>query len=256
MDDVRLGLAFRAARVNRKWRQAGLARLAAVSPSTISRIEHGQLDQTRVRDLRAVSVRLGLKLDISARWSGGELDRLLSRDHSALGECLAIFIASCEGWTCAAEITFALAGERGVIDLLAWHEASRTLIVIELKTEIVDVDELIGTLDRKKRLAAKVAADRGWHAGRIAAWLIVADSRTNRRRIYAHRQLLRTLLPSDGRSLRSVFADPTSSLTSGIAFWSYARSGGVRRVVAGRQRVRKPATDRTALVPRSGSHTT
>ena len=51
-------------------------------------------------------------------------------------------------------------GERGVIDILAWHAATRTLLVIELKTEIVDINELMGTVDRKRRLAATVAREQ------------------------------------------------------------------------------------------------
>lgn len=47
------------------------------------------------------------------------------------------------------EVSFSIYGERGVIDLLAWHGPSRTLLVIELKTEVVDAAEMLGVLDRK-----------------------------------------------------------------------------------------------------------
>jgi hypothetical protein len=41
-----------------------------------------------------------------------------------------------------------------VIDILGWHAAARMILVIELKTEFVDINETMGTLDRKDRLAA------------------------------------------------------------------------------------------------------
>ncbi len=65
------------------------------------------------------------------------------------------------------------------IDILAWHAASRSLLVIELKTELVDVQETVGTLDRKRRLAAQVAAERGW---KPADRLVVAARRGQPRR--------------------------------------------------------------------------
>ncbi len=51
-------------------------------------------------------------------------------------------------WLAQPEVSFAIYGERGVIDILAFHPRSRALLVIELKTGIVDVQALIGTVDR------------------------------------------------------------------------------------------------------------
>ena len=44
----------------------------------------------------------------------------------------------------APEVSFSIYGERGVIDILAWHPGRRALLIIELKTDIVDVNELVG----------------------------------------------------------------------------------------------------------------
>ena len=62
-------------------------------------------------------------------------------------------------------MSFSIGRERGVIDSLAVHAASRASLVIELKTEIVDVNELIATFDRKARLAQRIATERGWGSG-------------------------------------------------------------------------------------------
>jgi hypothetical protein len=133
-----------------------------------------------------------------------------------------------------AEVSFSIYGERGMVDLLAWHESTGSLVVIELKTAIVDVDELIGTLDQKRRLGARIAAGRGWAARSVYAWLIVGDSRTNRRRVAAHRTLLTSGLPRDGRSLAPLFLHPERGAQSGIAFWSNLPGVGVGRDVAAR----------------------
>jgi hypothetical protein len=51
------------------------------------------------------------------------------------------------------------------------------LLVIELKTEIVEVSGLLGSMDRRRRLAPKIAARLGWEAVAVSTWVVVADSR-------------------------------------------------------------------------------
>jgi hypothetical protein len=157
------------------------------------------------------------------------------------------------GWIVAAEISFAIYGERGIVDLLAWHESTSSLVVIELKTAIVDVDELIGTLDRKRRLAAQIAASRGWAARSVSAWLIVGDSSTNRRRVADHRTLLTSALPRDGRSLAPLFLHPERGPGSGIAFWSNLPGVKVGHPIAALERVVKRRPAAREPEPRSGS---
>lgn len=219
MDDIWLGLAFRAARIRRRLRQADLAQSCGLSRPQISRIERGQCGQLSLDTLRQVAGILEIQLEMAAKWHGGELEHLVNRRHAALGERVAAWIAGQPGWTVVAEVSFSLYGERGVIDLLAWHEASGSLVVIELKTAIVDVGGMLGTFDRKRRLAARVAMDRGWRAKRVCEWLIVADSHTNRRRIGEHRSLLASTLSLDGRSFGSQFHRFEDGVSSGTAFW-------------------------------------
>ncbi len=187
------------------------------------------------------------------RSAGGELDRVINARHAALGERVAAWIARRPGWVVVAEVSFAIYGERGVIDLLAWHAATGSLVVIELKTAIVDVDELIGTLDRKRRLAARIAASRGWPARSVSAWLIVADSSTNRRRVADHRTLLTSALPRDGRSLAPLFLHPERGPESGIAFWSNLPGVRVGHPIAAPQRVVRRRETARVREPRSGA---
>ena len=102
-----------------------------------------------VRD--ALQRALDIRIDVVARWRGGELDRLLNAGHSAMHESFGTFLGSLPGWAFAPEVSFSIWGERGVIDILAWHAPTRSLLVIELKRAIVDVNELVGSVDRKRR---------------------------------------------------------------------------------------------------------
>jgi hypothetical protein len=109
-----------------------------------------------------------------------------------------------------------------VIDLLAWHPGRRALLVIELKTDLVDMNELVGTFGRKRRLAREVAMERGWDPLTISAWLIVASSRTNRRRVEAHRAMLHAALPDGGRAVGRWLRDPVGAV-NGLSFWTDMR---------------------------------
>jgi transcriptional regulator with XRE-family HTH domain len=262
MNDLQLGLALRAARIKRRLRQCDLAAQAGVSASLVSRIEHGGLDRAPFREIRGVAAKLGVTLEVIPRSHGGELDRIAGARHAALGESVATWIGGRFGWLVAAEVSFSIYGERGIVDLVAWHEATASLVVIELKTTIVDVDELIGTLDRKRRLARQIAASRGWKARSVSTWLVIAGSRTNRRRVADHRMLLTSGLPLDGRSLVPLFLHPERGPSSGIAFWPNLPGVKVGHPTAALERVVRRRKAAGASKPRSepattaGSHAT
>ena len=119
-------------------------------------------------------------------------------------------------------------GERGIIDLLPLHPATGSLLVIELKTAIIDVNELAGTLDRKTRLALRIAAERGWRAQTVSRWVVVSRSSTNSRRIAAHRSVLRAAFPGDGRAARGRLSEPSGAIGA-LSTWSSTNRGGRRR---------------------------
>jgi transcriptional regulator with XRE-family HTH domain len=239
MQDIRLGAAFRAVRLRRGWRQADVALRAGVSRSLVSLIERGHLDTVSLAILRRIAAVLDIRIDLVARWRGGELDRLLNAGHSTLHESVSAFFADMPGWLRAPEVSFSIDGERGVIDILAFHIPSRSLLVIELKTALVDVNELLGVMDRKQRLAARIAADRGWQPATVSAWVVFADDRTTQRRLAAHRSVLRAAFPQDGRHMRAWLRDPTGSVRA-LSSWPYAVPHSVAS--PGRQRVRRSHT--------------
>jgi transcriptional regulator with XRE-family HTH domain len=201
MDDLAIGRSVRAARLRRGWRQADLAAASGVSRATVSRIELGDLEAIQLGTIRAVCAGLGMRLTLEARGTGGDLDRLLGARHSAMHEALAKLFAGLPDWTVVPEVTFAIYGERGAIDILAWHGSTRSLLVIELKTELVDIQDTVGTLDRKTRLAPRIAAERGWDPASVSSWLVLAEGATNRRRVAAHASMLRAAYPDDGRTI-------------------------------------------------------
>lgn len=223
-------------------RQSDLAARSGISASLVSLIERGHLDRISLRVLRRVGAALDIRVDLFARWRGGELDRLINAGHSALHESVARSFASLPDWDVTPEVSFAIYGERGVIDLVAWHARSRSLIIIELKTDLVDVQEAIGTLDRKRRLATRICQERGWpEPATVSSWLILADSSANRRRLARHASVLRLALPTDGRTMRAWLRNPGSAVAA-LSFLAYSTPRGAMSGPPARQRVRVAPT--------------
>lgn len=238
MDALALGALFRLVRVRRRLRQRDVGQRAGVSDAIVSRIEHGQLGPITHATLERVARVLEIRLDYRARWHAGDLDRLAGRDHSLLVERFAGRLGSA-GWETRSEVTFAIWGDRGAVDLLAWLPAARSLLVVEVKTEITDVGETLRAFDVKIRHAAAVAASVGWTSPAIvSAALVVAETRTNRRRISAHAQTFRGLLPDTGRELRALLGGNRDRPVRAITFLSYRRSSTTGPHSAGVRRVR------------------
>ena len=162
MDDQRIGWSLRSIRVRKRWRQEDLAVRAKVSRWVVMRIEQGRLASVPLGKIRAVATALDARVDAVVRWQGGDLARLVSARHARMHEIMARYFLGLSSWVVEPEVSFSIYGERGLIDVLAWHPTSRILLVIELKTEIVDLNEMLGTLDRKRRLVWRIAADRSW----------------------------------------------------------------------------------------------
>jgi len=238
MNDQRVGAAFRVVRIRRGWRQSDVASRARVSPSLISLVERGHTGALTLDSLRRVAATLDIRLDVLPRWRGGDLDRLLNSRHAALTESVAAWLTGLSGWVVAPEVSFSVYGERGSIDLLAWHAASRTLLVIEVKTEIVDLQELLGVLDRKTRLARRIGQERGWIPVHVATWLVIAEGTANRRRVSTHEALVRSALPRRGPEMRRWLTNPVGPIAA-CSFWSNSNPGGVKRTFAGPKRVRR-----------------
>jgi transcriptional regulator with XRE-family HTH domain len=236
--DQRAGATIRAVRVKRGWRQVDLANKARVPTTTVSLIERGHLVKVSVAAFRRVTAALEIRSEVHLWLSHGELDRLLNASHAALHESIARFLTGLPGWIHAPEVSFAIYSERGVIDILAFHERTGSLLVIELKTEFVSLENLLTTMDVRMRHAAKIARDRGWVAKSVSAWVVFTDSRTNRRRVTAHATVLCTAFPGDGHAIRAWLRRPIAS-TRALSFWTDSAVDAVRQNAGAPRRVRK-----------------
>ncbi len=240
MDDQAIGLALRRVRLRRNERQRDVAARSGISASLYSQIERGHLGATTLRSIRAAAAALDVRLELAVRWRGGDLDRLIHGRHAAMSQLVARTLVEA-GWEVVPELSFNHFGERGVIDLVAWHAVRGAMLIVEIKTEFVDVNEMLETMDRRRRLASVIARERGWPPKHLGSWLVVAESRTNRRHLAGHADLVRAAFPEDGRSVSAWLADPIRDQAA-LWFLTDFSPGGAGRGLAPLKRVgRRPA---------------
>ena len=170
---------------------------------------------------------LDVRAVLSVQWRGGELDRLLDEGHAAVGGACAELLRPL-GWEVLSEVTFSEYGERGSIDLLAWHAATRTLLVIEIKTAITSAEETLRRHDVKVRLAPRICRERfGAAPQAVGRLLVLADTSANRVRVARLGPLIDGAYPIRGRTLRNWLARPAGSV-GGLLYLNTAPSGATR----------------------------
>lgn len=233
MDLVRFGRGVRALRIRRRMRQKDLAEEAGVSRSIVGRIEIGRFEAVPIGKVDKVTAALGAIADLKVNWNGEALDRLLDRAHAALVDAVVQRLRAL-GWEVAAEVTFWIRGERGSVDILAWHPRSRIVLVIEVKSIVPDIQGMLASLDRKARLAIEIARGRGWSPLGVGRLLVVGENRTSRRRIDAHAATFVAEYPHRGAAVRAWLRAPVIEVPlRGLWFLPNAHS------VSTRHRVRK-----------------
>ena len=200
-----------------------------VSRAYIGRIERGLVATVPVGTLNRCAEALGATFDTFLRWHGEALDRLLDEAHAELVDATVALYRQ-DGWEAAVEVSFSIDGERGSVDVLAWHPLTACLAVNEIKSTLPDSQAMLHVLDRKVRLAARIARERGWNPSSVSRILVVGESRTSRRRVERHAAMFDVAFPERGRSVRDWIARPTGRPISGLLF---VAPGGRRSTTAG-----------------------
>jgi hypothetical protein len=194
-------------------------------------MELGHSDEVTVHAIDAVASALSARLELYLTWNGEGLDRLLDADHAALVEVVAGTLRSLD-WLVKVEVSFNIRGERGSMDILAFHPATGAVLVIEVKSVVPDVQATLFVHDRKSRLALEVAREIGWIGRYVGRLLVIRASRTSRRRIEAHAEVFRSAAPDRNVAVKQWLRSPDPSRPfSGLWFVSNDRPLSTRHRV-------------------------
>jgi transcriptional regulator with XRE-family HTH domain len=240
MDAIRIGLSLRALRIRRRLTQSQLAAATGLSRAAIGRLERGHVERATLLSVTRVAAALDASVSVRILWHGEGLDRLLDSAHAHITDAVLRLLRS-EGWEVATEVTFNDYGDRGSIDILAFHAMTGSLLVIEIKSVVPDLQAMLGTLDRKVRVGSKIARERGWQPETVSRLVVLPDDRTARRRVQEHASTFATALPSRTAAVRRWLRKPVGVL-AGILFLTDAHQ------VSTRHRVRRA----TSSVVRAG----
>jgi len=227
VDWVRVGLSLRALRRRRGWTQARLGLEAHCSRSLIALVERGHGDRLGGHTLVRIAEALSARVRIQILWHGEDLDRLVDRRHAAIVERVVRRLHAL-GWHVLPEVTFQFGAERGSIDVLATHASTRAMLIIEVKSVVPDVQATLSGLDRKSRLAWRIAAERNVRPTSVSRLLVLPEGTTTRRRIQHVEATFNAAYPARNIQVNRWLQAPTGSL-SGILFLPNVNQGDVRR---------------------------
>ncbi|MGA3030605.1 MAG: helix-turn-helix domain-containing protein [Candidatus Limnocylindrales bacterium] len=247
---MRVGAAIRAVRLRRGLRQSDVATLAGVSQSTVSLVERGHLESLTVASVRTVARALDIRLPFEAWWRGAELPRLLDERHASLVGAVVARLRHL-GWEVRVEHSFNVRGERGSVDVVGWLGSQAALLIIEVKSQLVDVQELLSTFDRKRRVVpAAVAADFGWRPFVVGQVLVLPEETVVRTAVARHADVFAASLPARTVDVRRWCREPSQPL-AGIWFLRDSNTSNRMRAGGGPRRVRRRASGEFRVGPRS-----
>ncbi|MGD0019429.1 MAG: helix-turn-helix domain-containing protein [Candidatus Limnocylindrales bacterium] len=211
MEEQRAGKVLRIVRRRRGLTQANLAALAAVAQQTVSLLERGKADGSTLRAIKKVAAPLGITVDLVFRWKGPELDRLVDARHARLDRAVVSRLGP--DWQVVVEYTFNHYGDRGSVDLLAWHAGARMLLLIEVKTELDSLEAVLRSMDVKTRIVpALLARDRGWRWQSIGSVLVLPDDSASRRAVARLSPVFDVTLPTRTVAVRQWLREPAGPL--------------------------------------------
>jgi DNA-binding XRE family transcriptional regulator len=233
--DNRAGMMLRVVRRRCRLTQAELAARAGVSQQTVSVLERGHFDGATLRLIKQVVAPLGVTVGLVLGWKGPELDRLVDARHARLVQAVVSRLGS--DWRPVVEYSFNHYGDRGSVDVMAWHAGARALLLVEVKSELVGLEALMRSMDVKVRVVpGAIARERGWHANSVGSVLVLPDEATARRAVDRMAPVFGVALPARTVAVRRWLREPSGPVR-GIWFLAdtpnrraVRNPGGVGRV--------------------------
>jgi transcriptional regulator with XRE-family HTH domain len=212
MNPIRIGRVLRGIRIHQGRSQQDIAERAGVSQSFYSRAERGDVLGMTIGSLDRVVEALGASLHLEVRYRGALADRLADASHAVLVD-LVVSVLRAAGWMVELEFGFNVYGERGSVDILAWHASTRTLLIVEVKSRFADLQAMLLSLARKLRLVPGVAREQsGWDAVAVGRVVVAYASHGNRSVLAKHAATFDAALPARSVAIRSWLRAPAGPI--------------------------------------------
>jgi transcriptional regulator with XRE-family HTH domain len=218
----------RHARITIGWSQATLAERMHVSQAKVWRLETAQVGSLDLHSIDRAFDALGLRavLEVEARHLA---DRGEQRDvvHARLVGAIAERLRRA-GWLVETEVRTGARGPTGWIDVLAYRAADGALLVIEVKTQLLDAGALLRQISFYEREASFAAGRLGWRPAVVRGVVLGLDSVEVAEAIDRNRELLAPAFPGAVPGLSTWLVTPGSPPPAGrtLALVDLARRRG------------------------------
>jgi transcriptional regulator with XRE-family HTH domain len=206
---LRIGTIVRDGRDQMGLSMSGLADRVGVSRQMIAAVECGQANPTLDVLVRLLDG-LGLKVDITVQGLvviGGPPSRDVA--HAICSGYVQRRLEAA-GWKTAREVRIEEGRYVGWIDLLAFHEPTGVLLVIEIKTRIDDLGSIERSLDWYLRAAVRAARRYEWRPRHVRGWLVALATDEVETRIRENRSAFEVAFPARASEMTAVITDPSS----------------------------------------------
>lgn len=210
-----VGLTIQEIRHALGWSQRELSRRSGVSQPMVCAVERGHVSDltfgTAATLLEAMGARLRVHVDAPFLASP---PRQRDAAHARMSAHVTRRLERL-GWQVRTEVEIGGDRSRGWIDVLAFHAASRLLLVIELKSELHDLGAIDRTLGWYEREAWAAARHIGWGPRQSKGCLLLLATDANDAAARANRDYLGRIAPVRARALSDLVADPSAGGPAG-----------------------------------------
>ncbi len=212
MDPGRFGRLLHAIRTTSGETQDAVARRAGISQTVYSRAERGRIGDLKLDVLERIALALDANLIIDLRYQGGRADRLIDRAHASIVEVVIAALRRA-GWETVVEFSFNVFGERGSVDVLAWHASTRTLLIVEVKSRFTDLQAMLLSLGRKLRLVPDEARrELDWDPLAVGRIVVAPGTTENRNVTDRYQATFEATLPARATDIRRWIRSPVGPI--------------------------------------------
>jgi hypothetical protein len=149
------------------------------------------------------------------------------------------------GWIAVVEFSFNDYGDRGSVDVLGWRAGLSALLIVEVKSQLTDLQAMCRSVDTKARIVPRlVARDRGWRPRAVGVAIVLPDTAGQRKAVARRRAIFEASFPARTVEVRRWISEPSSSGVRGIWFLDLANTTGAKRKPLAQSRVRRRRVDR------------
>lgn len=205
---MRLGATVVRTRKDLGWSQQELGLRVRVSQGWLSRIERGTAERLELAMIDRLTRKLGIQLSLATPSAVAD-ERRRQRDpaHALALAYVGRHLAR-QGWSVRSEVELGGDRFRGWADLVAFHEDSGVMLLVEIKTELRDFGGLARQVGWYERAVWQAVRSDGWQPRSLRTAVILLATEANDASMRSFRESLAQWAPGGAVDLLATIDNP------------------------------------------------